>query len=220
VYRPRMKRPTHVPSGYLLGYGNAERDRLLRQAMLVAPLTERLLRDAGIGPTQRVLDIGSGLGDVALIAARLVGPSGEVVGVERDAAFVERSRQRAAAERLNHVTFIQADANALQFEESFDAVVGRFALNHSPDPAALLRSLTRTVHSGGIVAFQEVAFGPALAVAASVPLWQEVLRAISETARRSGLRPDIGLALHGFFTARVFPRLICTSTCHSRPMRP
>jgi SAM-dependent methyltransferase len=183
----------------VLGYAAAEQDRLLRQAALLAPLTERFFREAGIGPSQRVLDIGSGMGDVAQIAARLVGPTGRVVGVEQDAPSIARARQRLDASGFDHVTFVHADVNALPFEQTFDAVVGRFVLNHSRDVAALLRALTQSVRRGGVVAFQEVAFSPALAAATSVPLWHAVLGAIGEILRRSGLSPDLGLSLHRIF---------------------
>jgi SAM-dependent methyltransferase len=58
-------------SRYALGATDAEHERLIRQAIWLAAHTERLFREAGIGPGQRVLDLGSGVGDVALIAARL-----------------------------------------------------------------------------------------------------------------------------------------------------
>ena len=66
-------------SDYLLGSSDREHERLIRQAVRIAPLTERFLREAGIGPGQRVLDVGSGVGDVAMLAARLVGSAEEVV---------------------------------------------------------------------------------------------------------------------------------------------
>ena len=69
-------------SPYALGSTDAEHERLIRQAARVAPLTERLFREAGIGSGQRVLDLGSGVGDVAMLVARLVGPSGEDVPAE------------------------------------------------------------------------------------------------------------------------------------------
>src|SRR6266516_4385651 len=81
---------------YALGYTDAEHERLIRQAARVAPITERLFREAGIGPGQRILDLGSGVGDVAMLAARLVGRSGEVVGVERDTRSIARARARVA----------------------------------------------------------------------------------------------------------------------------
>ena len=115
-----------MASGYVLGYSDAEQDRLIRQATLLAPITERLFREAGIGAGCRVLDIGSGIGDVAMIVARLVGTSGEVLGVEHNPGFVARARERIAAVGFRNVNFIQADANALAINRSFDGVVGRF----------------------------------------------------------------------------------------------
>src|SRR5713226_3588393 len=81
---------------YALGSTDAEHERLIRQAARLAPLTERLFREAGIGPGQRVLDIGSGVGDVAMLVANLVGPTGEVVGIERDSRSIARARSRVA----------------------------------------------------------------------------------------------------------------------------
>jgi SAM-dependent methyltransferase len=194
-----------VRSGYVLGYSDVEQDRLIRQAMFLAPMTERLFRDAGIGAGQRVLDVGSGIGDVAMIAARLVGPSGEVVGVERNAGSVARARERIAAVGFRHVTFIQADANALAIDGPFDAVVGRLVLNHCPDPVAVLRSVSQPVIRGGLIAFQEVAVSPALAVSARVPLWFRLLTAIHEVITRSGMSPDGGLRLYRTFQEADLP---------------
>src|SRR5215468_433420 len=81
---------------YALGYTDSEQERLIRQAAIIAPITERLFREAGIGPGYRVLDLGSGMGDVAMLVARLIGPSGEVVGVERDANSILRAKARVA----------------------------------------------------------------------------------------------------------------------------
>jgi ubiquinone/menaquinone biosynthesis C-methylase UbiE len=200
-----MLQPTHVRSGYILGYSDAEQDRLIRQALLLAPMTERLFRDAGVGTGQRVLDIGSGMGDVSMIAARLVGPSGEVVGVERQGEFVTRARERVATVGFRNVTFIHADANALGDHGSFDAVVGRFVLNHCADPVAVLRSVTRWVIPGGIVAFQEVALSPALAISECVPLWSRLLTAIHDVMTRSGMSPERGLGLYRAFQEADLP---------------
>ena len=61
---------------------------------LFDPLTRRLLRQAGLAPGMRVLDLGSGAGNVARLARELVGPDGSVVGVERDPAAAALARQR------------------------------------------------------------------------------------------------------------------------------
>ena len=71
---------------YAMGRTEAEEQRLQRQAALYAPATRRLFEAAGIGPGMKVLDLGSGAGDVALLAAELVGPTGHVVGVDMNPA--------------------------------------------------------------------------------------------------------------------------------------
>jgi hypothetical protein len=79
---------------YALGYTHDELERLMLHARLLRPMTERLLRRSGIGAGMRVLDIGTGAGDVALLAAELVGPSGSVNGIDRDARSVALARHR------------------------------------------------------------------------------------------------------------------------------
>src|SRR5271169_5913231 len=64
---------------YVLGRSAEEVERLQSQAAFIRPFTERLFRDAGIARGMKVLDLGSGAGDVALLAARLVGQEGTVV---------------------------------------------------------------------------------------------------------------------------------------------
>src|SRR5258708_40208856 len=63
---------------YILGHSPAEIQRLMSQAVTLRPITERLLRSAGIEPGMRVLDIGCGAGDVSMLAAELVGSTGSV----------------------------------------------------------------------------------------------------------------------------------------------
>src|SRR5260370_28750179 len=133
-------RASGLTSHYSLGSTDAEHERLIWQASRLAPLTERLFREAGIGPDQRVLDLGSGVGDVAMLLARLVGPSGEVVGVERDASSIARARVRVDEAGLRNVSFTQSDAGEVSSNRLFDAAVGRFILQFLPDPVAILRS--------------------------------------------------------------------------------
>lgn len=70
--RPTDMTTTSPTSTYALGSTEAEHERLFRQAAILAPFTERLFRDAGIRLEQCILDIGSRLGDITMLAARLV----------------------------------------------------------------------------------------------------------------------------------------------------
>jgi ubiquinone/menaquinone biosynthesis C-methylase UbiE len=82
--------------GYVLGHSDRELERLRLQAKLVDPITRQFLAEAGLAPGMRVLDIGSGAGDVSFLAAGLVRPAGQVVGVDRSATAVAQQHSRSA----------------------------------------------------------------------------------------------------------------------------
>src|SRR5262249_44363889 len=97
--------------------------------------------EAGLTAGMRVLDVGSGSGDVSFLAADLVGPDGYVLGVDRSSAAVERARTRAIRRNLVNIAFQIGDPAAMQFETQFDAIIGRFVLMYQDDPVASLGSM-------------------------------------------------------------------------------
>lgn len=154
---------------------------------------------------QRVLDLGSGVGDVAMLAARLVGVTGEVVGIERDAVSVAKARQRVEEAGFKNITFLQVDATEVESTQPFDAVVGRFILQFLPDPASVVRSLTKLLRPGGIVAFHEPTWPPFLLISSHVPLWSAAGAIIYETFLKSGVTADMGTRLHHVFRGAGLP---------------
>ncbi len=117
---------------------------------LVNDMTERFLRDAGIAPGMRVLDVGCGRGDVSFMVARIVGDGGSVLGVDRDPAPIAVARRRAAELGLGRVAFEERDLAALSpTVERFDAAVGRRVLMYQPDPVAAVRAMAGAVRAGG-----------------------------------------------------------------------
>jgi ubiquinone/menaquinone biosynthesis C-methylase UbiE len=183
-------------ASYYLGYSDVEAERLIRQAKRLAPVTEHFLREAGIKAGQRVLDVGSGVGDVALLLGRLVGPGGAVVGVDRDSHSLERARGRVREAGMSNVRFVEADLSEFSTDELFDAAVGRYVLQFLPDPVAVLRSLSSAVKAGGIIAFQENSFGPFVALSTHLPLWSSCVNLMHEAAKRHGVNVEMGPALH------------------------
>jgi len=190
---------------YPLGSTDAEHERLIRQAKWLAPYTERFLRDAGIGSGQRVLDIGSGVGDVALLVAQLVGPSGEVMGIESDARSISRARARVAEACVLNVSFTQSDVSQIPNDRPFDAVVGRYILMFLPDPVTVLRSLVEVVRPGGVVAFQEATWGSLQRQCASLPLWASAIAMVVETFKRVGTNAEMGRDLSRIFQEAGLP---------------
>jgi SAM-dependent methyltransferase len=159
------------------------------------------------------LDLGSGVGDVVLIAARLVGPSGAVVGIERDARSVERARARMVEAGLVHVTLLQSDAGVLSSDELFDAAVGRYILMFLPDPVSVLRSIARFVRPGGTLAFQEPDWTCFLEEVARLPLWSAGASLLVETLQRCGTNTNMGNALSRTFQEAGLPAPAVRSDC-------
>ncbi len=88
-----------VESGYQLGSDAAELEPLGLQGRVLARATHSL-ETAGVRRGMRVLDLGSGAGDVAFVAAELVGSTGEVIGIDQSPHSVDRAKVRAAERGL------------------------------------------------------------------------------------------------------------------------
>jgi ubiquinone/menaquinone biosynthesis C-methylase UbiE len=147
-----------VSSRYVMGHTDRERRRLALQASILNPITEQLLRCAGLGAGMRVLDFGCGVGDVSMIAARLVGPGGRVTGLDLDEQALAIARGRAAAQGIGHAEFVRTDLAEFRPERLVDATVGRLILIHTPDPLAMIKAAFAALEPGAIAVFQECDF--------------------------------------------------------------
>ena len=120
-----------------------------------------------------------------MLVARLVGPSGEVVAVERDPKAIVKASARVTEAGFQNISFSELDVGAIRDGKPFDAAVGRFILMYLPDPVAALRSISQLVRPGGVLAFQEPCWVPVLAHLAPLPLWSATASLIDETMRAS-----------------------------------
>jgi len=192
--------PTDSSSNsYLLGSTSAEHERLIRQATIFNPITGRFLRDAGVGPGQRVLDIGSGLGDVSMLVARLVGSSGEVVGVDNDAKTIAIAKDRVVKAGFRNINFMESDVGHVPSGESFDSILGRLILEFLPDPGAVVKSLVKSLRCGGVLAIQDGCWGPFLQLSADLPLRSKCATLIYQAFQSSGANVDMELVLYRTF---------------------
>lgn len=202
---------------YILGHTEAELARLVFQARFYEKQTRLHLQDAGLAAGMRVLDFGCGVGDVAFLAASLVGPTGRVVGIDHSPAAVRTAQTRAATQGLQQVEFHCADDSQLtdRFAAgSFDAVIGRLVLMYQPDPTACLRRLSALLQVGGFAMFQEAqmamgwhgAWPPAPTL---TRLWGWMSAALS----RAGVEMNMGLKLRQALLDAGFtaPELLLTS---------
>jgi 2-polyprenyl-3-methyl-5-hydroxy-6-metoxy-1,4-benzoquinol methylase len=189
---------------YVLGHSAEELNRLIDQARLFGELTEDVFVRAGIGPGMRVLDVGCGAGDVSFLLARMVGPSGAVVGVDRSEDAVAMANARAQAMGLGQVSFSQGEIEDISLDQPVDAAVGRFVLMYSPDPSVSLRRIAENVRAGGIVAFQEMNVAEAKSFP-QVDLFEQSMRWIIQTLDREKVKNLMGLGLYRTFVEAGLP---------------
>jgi ubiquinone/menaquinone biosynthesis C-methylase UbiE len=199
-----MKMTSDDANDYILGHSDRELERLRRQAQLVNPITRQYLIEAGIASGMSVLDIGSGAGDVAFLAADLVGQSGKVVGVDRSHDALALARSRAMERSPANVSFHESQLSAMAFDQLFDAAIGRYVLCFQADPVALLQKITRLVRPGGIVLFHEPdreqmrSYPP-------TPTYDKTCQWLDETYRRTGMDIRMGAKLYSTFLAAGLP---------------
>lgn len=112
---------------------------------------ERMLRPAGLRIGEHVLDVACGTGTVAIAAARKVGPTGSVTGIDASQGMIERARSKARQAGLN-LTFVQGTAQELPFEDGqFHVVMGTLMLHHlsKPTRAAFASEASRVLKPAG-----------------------------------------------------------------------
>jgi SAM-dependent methyltransferase len=196
---------------YVLGHSEQELSRLEQQGELFGSETRDVYRRAGLAPGMRVLNIGCGAGDDALIAADLVGPEGSVLGIDRAPAALSLARARAERAGLKHMSFAEDEIYSFQPEAKFDAVIGRFILLHVADAVGALKRVQTFLKPGGILAFVELDINQAGAIP-PLPLLDRCIAWIVETYRRAGVEPNMGSGLYAAFRAAgLAPKM--TGTC-------
>ena len=186
-------------SDYAMGSTDGERQRLMRQGAALRGFLASAFRAAGIGPGMRVLDLGCGVGDVALVAADLVGPAGSVIGIDRDAASVAWANKRVTEAGYANIRFQVSEFHEFADPQPFDALVGRFILLYLPDSAATLRKLSTQLRSGAVIAFMEPDFTVESRVFPEMPQFKGSGNWITEALRRSGARVDMGMRLYATY---------------------
>ncbi len=144
---------------YLFGYSREELERLGNQHRVWAEDNRRFLARAGFGEGATVVDLGCGPGYTTLDLARLVGPAGRVIAVDRDA---ERSlpllQQRAETAGLSNVETRSADLETFDLPAGgVDGVYGRLVLMYLPEAAvaALVARAAKWLRPGGTCALAE-----------------------------------------------------------------
>src|SRR5215831_7378096 len=134
---------------YILRGGEQGAERLKLLARVKWPTTKALLRKVGLRAGMHCLDIGCGNGAVTLKLAKWVGPSGRVVGIDRDERCLELARQEAIRQQLPAL-FRTQRISELGDLATYDLVYSRFLLTHLPDPGQAIARFVSAARPGGL----------------------------------------------------------------------
>ena len=141
---------TGRPLAKVLGYSDELLRGISEEAIASFAGTGHPFGPGEIRPGERVVDVGCGAGLDSLIAARLVGQDGWVIGVDMTPAMLEKARRAAEKAGIGNVEFRQGYAEALPVPDGWaDVVISNGVLNLMPDKIAALREMARVLTPEG-----------------------------------------------------------------------
>jgi ubiquinone/menaquinone biosynthesis C-methylase UbiE len=184
---------TSYAGNYPIEHRRGEIERLLRQSAAMAPDTLAMLDQFGAMAGWSCLDIGCGPGGITDLLAARVGPTGSVIGLDMNAAFLDHARLNAP----ENVAFCRGDAYGSDLPAgSFDLVHMRFVASTAGNPVRLLTEAARLARPGGIVALQEPD-GSTLNCYPPHPAWDRLKAALLGAFK--GVGADLELARKLYF---------------------
>jgi SAM-dependent methyltransferase len=142
---------------------------------------------------------------VSLLAASLVGPTGAVVGIDRNGSLLELARRRAQEAGFLQVQFEERSIDDDSLTQQFDAAIGRLVLIYQSDPAKALASVAKRARPGGIIAFIETDMSGGLRSEPESPLFRQVGEWITTAFARGNVRHDLGSRLFSVFLEAGLP---------------
>jgi SAM-dependent methyltransferase len=204
---------------YVLGTHDEELARLGLQHRVWRPVVLECWRKAGMAAGKRVLDVGAGPGYAAIDLAEIVGPSGEVVAVERSAKFAAAAEEMCRKRGLRNVRVHQLDLMEDAIPEgNFDFSWCRWVLCFVSDPALLVRKIAGALREGGVAIFHEYVEYGTWSFLPPRPLHEKFVEIVMESWRTSGGEADIGKELPTLLTSNGFS--VRSMTPHVFAIRP
>jgi len=210
------------PDQYVLGYRQAEQERLQQQAQQLAHESSWLFDQIRVPPGARVVEIGCGPHGCLDLLAERVGPGGRVVGVERSAEAVALARKLLSQRNLGNVDVHEGDARSTGLPRaSFDLATARLVLVNVPQPEQIVAEAVALVRPGGFVAFHEADWVSHVCDPPS-SAWDSLVELFQTYSVSNGIDPLIGRRLPrllreaGLIDVRVNPIIHVYPPGHGR----
>jgi SAM-dependent methyltransferase len=166
---------TGRPHALRLGYDAAMVDSIPTAAVESFAGTGNPFSLGDLKPGEKVVDIGSGAGIDSLIAGRMVGPEGRVIGIDMTPEMLAKARKSAEEAGMGHVEFREAYAESLPIEDGWaDVVISNGVINLCPDKAAAFAELYRVLKPGGRLQIADISVQKPVSenAKANIDLWK------------------------------------------------
>ncbi len=186
-------------NNYIIEGGAEGKKRLHVLSEILSEYTRQLLLREGSIEGQSVLDVGSGSGDVAIMAAGLVGQSGSVTAVDFDRDIITLAEQDTEVKGISNIRYIAQDVHNLDYSGLFDIVYARFLLSHLQDPVRVLHKLMESLKPGGRIIIEDIDFSGHFCYPPS-KAFDDYLHYFATAAGNNGHNAHIGLSLFSMFT--------------------
>lgn len=176
--------------------------------------TEGVIKKAGFGSGETLLDLGSGPGYLSFDLCNLVGSDGQVIAVDNSKRFVEHIRREALEKKHGNLNAEVADIRNLEIGENFvDGAITRWVLMFVDDPEAVIKKVARTLKPKGVFAAMEYFQFRNTSLFPRSESYEKVYHAVYELIKRAGGDADIGGRIpklfiqNGFHVLDVYPIL-------------
>ena len=201
---------------YVLGTHEEELARLGLQHRVWRPVVLDCWQRAGITVGKRVLDIGAGPGYAAVDLAEIVGPTGEVVAIERSKNFIRAMSEACRLRSLSNVKIGELDLMADELpKDDYDFSWCRWVVSFVNDPALLIKKLGGVMQKSSVAIFHEYGHYETWHFLPRLPNQERFREQVIATWRESGGEPDGAsslpalLAANGFFIRSTRPYIFC-----------
>ena len=203
---------------YVLGTHDEEVARLGLQHRVWRPITTDCWRRAGITIGSRVVDVGAGPGYATVDLAEIVGPTGEVLAVERSARFLEVGKQICAARGLSQVRFQPADLMEQPLDaHDFDFTWCRWVASFVSSPEKLIQQIAAALRPGGLAIFHEYSHYETFRFTPRRPAMEAFADEVMKSWRAAGGEPNIAIQFPALFrdagleVIEAHPRILTVS---------
>jgi SAM-dependent methyltransferase len=201
---------------YVLGTHDEELARLGLQHRVWRPVVLECWKKAGITEGSRVLDVGAGPGYATVDLAEIVGPTGEVVALERSNKFVHAIEEAVRARALANVKVHELDLMTDDLPKGdYDFSWCRWVLCFVSDPALVIKKIASITRKSGVAIFHEYGHYTTWRFVPRRPSLEEFRKHVIETWHASGGEPDTGpqlpllLTENGFVVRSATPHIFC-----------